>query len=67
MFRSQYVSCNGAKSYVKFVESGDSYGSLFGYLLFILFMNDFSPSSTLLFSILFVDNTSIFLEDTEHS
>ena len=30
-------------------------------------MNDFSRSSTLLFSILFADDTSVFLEDTEYS
>ena len=30
-------------------------------------MNDFSRSSTLLFSILFADDTSVFLEGTEYS
>ena len=42
-------------------------GSILGLLLFILFMNDFSRSSTLLFSILFADDTSVFLEGTEYS
>ena len=59
MFRSQYVVCNGVKSDVKFVESGVPRGSILGPLPFILFMNDFSRSSTLLFSILFTDDTSI--------
>ena len=67
MFRSQYVICNGATSDVKFVESGVPQGSILGPLLFILFMNDFSRSSTLLFSILFADDTSVFLEGTEYS
>ena len=67
MFRSQYVICNGAKSDVKFVESGVPQGSILGPLLLILFMNDLSRSSTLLFSILFADDTSVFLEGTEYS
>ena len=41
MSRSQYVICNGAKSDVKFIESGDPQGSILGPLLFILFMKDF--------------------------
>ena len=67
MSRSQYVIYNGAKSEVKFVETGVPQGSILGPLLFILFMNDFSRSSTLLFSILFADDTSVFLEGTEYS
>ena len=66
MSRSQYVICNGAKSEVKFVETGVPQGSILGPLLFILFMKDFSRSSTLLFSILFADDTSVFLEGTEY-
>ena len=42
-------------------------GSILGPLLFILFLNDFSRSSTLLLSILFADDTSVFLEGTEYS
>ena len=42
MSRSQYVICNGAKSEVKFVETGVPQGSILGPLLFILFMNEFS-------------------------
>ena len=67
MSRSQYVICNGATSDVKLVESGVPQGSILGLLFFILFMNDFSRSSTLLFSILFADDTSVFLESTAYS
>ena len=67
MFRSQYVICNGTKSDVKFVEPGVPQGSILGPLLFILFMNDFSRSSTLLFSIPFASDTSVFLEGTKNS
>ena len=67
MFRSQFVICNGVTSDVKFVESGVPQGSVLGLLLFILLMNDFLRSSTLLFSIPFADYTSVFLEGTEYS
>ena len=59
MFRSQYVICNGAKSEIKFVESGVSQGSILGPLLYILFMNDFSRSSTSLF-LYFLLMTQVF-------
>ena len=55
-----------SQSNVKFVEFGVPQGSILGPLLFILFTNDFSRSSTLLFSILFADDTSVFLEGTEY-
>ena len=49
-----------AQSDVKFVESGVLQGSILGPLFFILFMNDFPLSSTLLSSILFADDTRVF-------
>ena len=67
MFRSQYVTCNGDKSDVIFVESGVPQSSILRPLLFILFMSDFSRSSTSLFSIVFADDTSVFLKGTEYS
>ena len=36
------------------------------YLLFILYMNDFSRASNLLFSSLYADDTNIFIEGTEY-
>ena len=40
---------------------------LLGPLLFILYINDFSEASDLLFSILFADDTSVFIEGTAYS
>ena len=37
---------------------------IIGPLLFIIYMNDFSRSSDLLFSIVFADDTSVFIECT---
>ena len=58
--RSQYVEYNNAKSEIKHINQG----SILGPLLFIIYMNDFSRSSDLLFSILFADDTSVFIEGT---
>ena len=54
--RSQYVEYNNAKSDTKYITHG--------VLLFIIYLNDFSRSSDLLFSILFAVDSSVFIEDT---
>ena len=38
-----------------------------GHYFFIVFMNDISNASKLLYTILFADDTSVFLEETEYS
>ena len=42
-------------------------GSILGPLLFILYINDFSKAFDLLFSILFADDTSVFIEGTSYN
>ena len=42
-------------------------GSILGPILFILYINDFSKASDSLFSILFADNTNVFIEGTAYS
>ena len=65
--RSQYVEYNNSKSERKPITHGVPQGSILGPLLFILYMNDFSRSSDLLFSILFADDTSVFIEGTNYN
>ena len=60
--RKQYVEYNNFKSDTKTITHGVPQGSILGPLLFIIYMNDFSRSSDLLFSILFADDTSVFIE-----
>ena len=42
-------------------------GSILGPLLFILYINDFSKASNLLFSIIFADDRSVFIKGTAYS
>ena len=60
--RSQFVFYNGIRSSIRNITHGVPQGSILGPLLFILNVNDFSRSSDLLFSILFADDTSVFID-----
>ena len=60
--RTQYVYINDNQSEIKKITHGVPQGSILGPLLFIIYMNDFSSESKLLFSILFADDTTVILE-----
>ena len=60
--RSQFVLYNDSKSETKFITHGVPQGSIIGPLFFIVFMNDFSRASELLFFILFADVTTAIIE-----
>ena len=62
--RKQYVEYNNFQSDTKTITHGVPQESILGSLLFIIYMNAFSRSSDLLFSILFADDTSVFIEGT---
>ena len=61
-YRSQYVDYNSKHSERKHIHHGVTQGCIFVPLLFILYVNDFSRSSDLLFSILFADDTTVIIE-----
>ena len=65
--RTQYVVHNECNSSTQSIEYGLPQESILGPLLFILFIDDFSKASKLFFTILFVDDTSVFLEDKEYT
>ena len=66
-FRVQFVEYNNCHSDNKQITHGVPQGSILGPLLFILYINDFSKASDLLFSILFADDTNVFIEGTAYS
>ena len=64
--RKQYFLYNNCKSDIKLITHGVPQESILGPLLFILYINDFSRASELLFSIIFADDTSVFIEGTHY-
>ena len=50
----------------QFVHYNEYNSSILGPLLFIIYINDFSRASRLLFSILFAEDTSVFIEGTNY-
>ena len=62
--RYQYTSFNGASSQHKLVSCGVPQGSVLGPLLFLLYVNDLALVSPRLFTILFADDTNMFITGT---
>ena len=59
--RHQFVLYNDSKSENKKITCGVPQGSILGPLLFLLYINDLAHVSTKLFSLLFADDSNMFL------
>ena len=59
--REQFVEYNGSCSTNKFITCGVPQGSILGPLLFLLYIKDLSYVSDKIFSLLFADDSNLFL------
>ena len=60
--RVQYVSFNNFRSNNQMISCGVPQGSILGPLLFLLYINDLPQASSVLTSILFADDSSLFMK-----
>ena len=63
--KSQYVEYNNDTSEMKTVTCGVPQGSILDPLLFLLYVNDIYLVSSCLYSIVFADDTNVFLSDRD--
>ena len=61
--REQFTSINNTHSDKKNISCGIPQGSVLGPLLFLIYINNLSNVSKKIYSILFADDTSVFLEE----
>ena len=59
--RKQYVVYNNTLSCNLNISCGVPQGSILGPLLFLIYVNDLANVSTILFPILFADDTNVFV------
>ena len=64
--RKQFTVFKDSRSDYQNVVCGVPQGSILGPLLFLIYINDLSTVSNALFTILFADDTSIFLSDKNY-
>ena len=59
--RTQYVEFNGVQSEKECIKCGVPQGSILGPLLFLIYINDLALVSDKLFSLLFADDSNMFI------